>query len=303
MSGPGAPLAFIGLGNMGAPMVARLLGGEHVVRVFDLDVTAVARAAASGAIAADSVADAVRDAGVVITSLPSPLAVELVVGEVLAALPPGGTIVDVSTIDPATARQLHERAAAAGMGFIDAPVSGGVMKARDGTLTIMAGGEPEVLERCRFALSLLGAEIVHVGGPGAGQMTKLCNNALCATILAGMAETFATGRRAGLDAETLANVVRQSSGGNWLLDNWLPLTAFADDYTPRFALDLMHKDVRLFAQTAQDLGVPVPVTAAMAQTLALARAQGLGALDMTVLMRLFEQLGHVNEADEVTRCA
>jgi 3-hydroxyisobutyrate dehydrogenase len=290
-------LAFVGLGNMGGPMVARLLAGGHAVRVFDLDGGALARAAASGATAATSVGDAVGEAGVVITSLPGPHAVELVVCEILESLSPGGAIVDVSTIDPATARRLHAQAAAAGSGFIDAPVSGGVMKARDGTLTIMVGGEPDVLDRCRFALSHLGAEIVHVGEPGAGQMAKLCNNALCAMILAGMAETFATGRKAGLDGETLVSVVRHSSGGNWLLDNWLPLTAFADDYGPRFALDLMHKDVRLFAQTAQDLDVPIPVTAAMSQTLALARSQGLGALDMTVLMRLSEELGHVARAD------
>jgi 3-hydroxyisobutyrate dehydrogenase len=287
-------LAFVGLGNMGAPMVTRLIDGGHAVRVFDLDAAALARAAEGGAIAASSLAEAVEDAGIVFTSLPGPGAVERVVDAILDARSPGGTIVDVSTIDPATARRLHARAVAAGTAFLDAPVSGGVMKAREGTLTVMVGGEPAVLDRCRAALSLLGAAIVHVGGPGAGQMTKLCNNALCATILAGMAETFATGRRAGLDAETLADVVRSSSGGNWLLENWLPLTTFADDYAPRFALDLMDKDVRLFAQTAQDLGVPVPVTAAMGQTLALARAQGFGDKDMTVLMKVL---------DEVAPCA
>jgi 3-hydroxyisobutyrate dehydrogenase len=296
-------LAFIGLGHMGAPMVARLLGGGHAVRVFDLDADALARAAEHGAQVATSAGDAALGAGVVFTSLPGPAAVERVVGEVLETLAPGGAIVDVSTIDPATARRLHQRVDAAGSGFIDAPVSGGVMKAHDGTLTIMAGGEAGVLDRCRFALSLLGAEIVHVGGPGAGQMTKLCNNALCATILAGMAETFAAGRRAGLDPHTLASVVGKSSGGNWMLENWLPLTAFAGDYTPRFALDLMAKDVRLFTQSAQELGAPVPVTAAMGQTLALAQAQGLGGLDMTVLMEVFDDLAQGASTEVAKRCA
>jgi 3-hydroxyisobutyrate dehydrogenase-like beta-hydroxyacid dehydrogenase len=202
-------------------------------------------------------------------------------------------VVDMSTIDPATTRRLHERAAGSGVSFLDAPVSGSVMRAETGQLTIMVGGEEEALERCRAVLGHMGSNVVHVGPSGSGQVAKLCNNMLLAIIVAGVAETFVTGAKAGVDPRVLLDVVRSSSGGNWLLDSWMPLTTFADDYTPRFALDLLHKDVALFGLTADGEGMPVPVAAATEEVLKAARSRGLGKLDMTSVVQMYEELAGI----------
>ena len=290
-------VAFIGLGTMGTLMSRRLAGAGHPLRAFDLDGAALARGAAEeGAEAAESPRSAATGADVVVLSLPSPRAVEEVVcGEdgVLAGLESGRAIVDMSTIDPATSRRVHAAAAERGCPVLDAPVSGGPTKAETGTLTIMVGGDEAVLERCRPVLARLGTNIIRVGPPGSGQVAKLCNNMLLGVILGGIAETFATGVKAGVDARVLHEVVCASTGGSTVLESWVPLTTLKDDYTPRFSLDLLHKDVSLFAQTADLEGVPVPIAAATEQMIKAARCRGLGALDMTAVVKLYEELAGV----------
>ena len=294
--GSSETVAFIGVGTMGAIMSGRLLAAGHRVRAFDSSPAALERVVDRGADAAESPRDAAAGASAVVLSLPSPGVVEEVVtgsDGVLAALSSGGVIVDTSTIDPATTRRLHARVAEQGAFFLDAPVSGGVMRAETGELTIMVGGEEEALERCRPLLARLGSNIVHLGPSGSGQVVKLCNNMLLAIILAGLAETLVTGAKAGVDARTLTNVVRTSTGGNWALENWLPLTTFADDYSPRFSLDLLYKDVSLFGGAADGAGVPVPIAAATEEMLKAARSRGLGGLDMTAVVKMYEELADI----------
>lgn len=294
-------VAFIGLGTMGGIMSRRLLAAGYPLRAFDANPSALDRTVGLGAQAAASARDAASGAEVVVLSLPTPAVVEdVVAGEdgVLAGLSPAGVVVDMSTIDPATTRRLQERAAECGSAFLDAPVSGSVMKAETGQLTIMVGGDGRALERCRAVLAHLGANIVHVGPPGSGQVAKLCNNMLLAVIVAGVAETFVTGAKAGVDPRVLLEVVRTSSGGNWLLDNWMPLTTFADDYAPRFSLDLLHKDASLFGLTADGEGMPVPVAAATEEVLKAARSRGLGKLDMTSVVQMYEELAGIRLLQE-----
>lgn len=289
-------VAFIGLGTMGAILSGRLLGAGHRVRAFDLDPGALERAVERGADGADSPRDAAAGADVAVLSLPSPAIVEEVVtgpDGVLASLSPGSVIADMSTIDPATTRRLHARVAEQGSFFLDAPVSGGVMRAESGELTIMVGGDETALERCRPVLAKLGSNIVRVGESGSGQVVKLCNNMLVAIIVAGLAETLVTGAKAGVDARTLTDIVRISAGGSWILENHLPLTTLADDYAPRFSLDLLYKDVSLFGETADGAGVPVPVAAATEEMLKAARGRGLGGLDQTVVVKMYEELAGV----------
>ena len=289
-------VAFIGLGTMGGIMSRRLLEAGQRVRGFDPNPAAQQRAVGRGAHSADSPRDAATGADVVVLSLPSPAVVEEVVtgpDGILASLTPGSVIVDMSTIDPATTRRLHARVADHGSFFLDAPVSGGVMRAESGELTIMVGGEEAALERCRAVLANLGSNIVRVGESGSGQVVKLCNNMLIAIIVAGLAETLVTGAKAGVDARTLADIVRISAGGNWILENHLPLTTLADDYTPRFSLDLLYKDVSLFSETADGAGVPVPITAATEEMLKAARSRGLGGLDQTVVVKMYEEMAGV----------
>ena len=286
-------VAVIGLGTMGSLMSRRLVAAGHTVRAFDSDPASLDDAEARGAHRTGSPREAASGAAVVLLSLPTPAIVdEVVTGEdgVIAGLAPGGLVVDHSTIDPDTTRRLHARVAECGSSFLDAPVSGGPQKAETGELTIMVGGEEEAVERCRPVLAHLGSNVVHVGPSGSGQAVKLCNNMLLAVILAGLAETFVTGTKLGVDARVLADVVRASTGGNWMLDNWLPLTTFADDYAPRFSLDLLYKDASLFGRAADGEGVPVPVAAATEEVLKTARSRGLGALDMTVVVRMYEDL-------------
>jgi 3-hydroxyisobutyrate dehydrogenase len=302
---PPETVGFVGLGTMGSLMSARLLAAGYRVRALDPEPAALEAATSRGAERAASPADAASGADVVVLSLPSPAIVEEVVaGEdgILAGLAAGGVIVDMSTIDPDTTRRLHTRAAERGSSFLDAPVSGGPMKAETGELTIMVGGDAEALERCRPLLDHLGARVVHVGPSGNGQAVKLCNNMLLAIIIAGLAETIVTGVKVGVDARVLADVVGASTGANSMLESWLPLTTFADDYAPRFSLDLLYKDVALFGGAADAAAVPVPVAAATEEMLKAARARGLGRLDMTAAVRMYEELAGVRVlGDEPSR--
>ncbi|CAN5668120.1 3-hydroxyisobutyrate dehydrogenase [soil metagenome] len=289
-------VGFVGLGTMGRHMASRLLVAGYDINAYDTDSEALQSIAERGAHAAGSLAEVAERADIVLLSLPSPEAVETVVAGqdgILSGLRAGGLVVDLSTIDPATATRLHDLVEGAGSGFLDAPVSGGPMKAEDGTLTVMIGGEMEGFRRCEAVLAHLGSNVIHVGPPGSGQMTKLCHNLLVAVIVTGIAESFATGVKAGLDVRTLRDVVSSSVAGNWLLDNWFPDTAFADDYDARFTIDLLRKDVSLFMKAAADQDVPVPVSSSAAQVIQTARSRGLGHLDMTSVVKLYEELAGV----------
>ena len=289
-------VGFVGLGTMGLHMASRLLTAGYAVDAYDTDSETLQSTVERGARASDSPAEVAERADIVLLSLPSPEAVETVVAGqngVISGLRAGGLVVDLSTIDPATATRLHDLVEEAGSAFLDAPVSGGPMRAEDGTLTVMVGGATEDYRRCEDILAHLGSNVMHVGPSGSGQMTKLCHNLLVAVIVAGIAESFVTGVKAGLDARTLRDVVSSSVAGNWLLDNWFSNTTFANDYDARFTLDLLRKDVSLFMKAAADQDVPVPISSSAAQVIQTARSRGLGHLDMTSVVKLYEELAGV----------
>jgi 3-hydroxyisobutyrate dehydrogenase len=286
-------VALIGAGNMGGRMGRRLLAAGHPLSVCDTSPALVEALVAQGATAAATAAEAARDAEVVILSLPTPAIVEsVVVGDdgVLTTARPGTTVIDMSTGDPGTARRVEAACRAAGVNFLDAPVSRGVMGAEKGTLLIMVGGDGEVLDAARPVLSVLGSEIVHVGGPGSGQVVKLCNNMLAAINMQALGEVLVTGVKAGVELDVLAAVLTAGTGGSWILSNHLPSTVFAGDDGTRFALDLMHKDVGLFMRAAEEQGLATPLAATAAQTLRIAKSSGLGPRDYSAIIRYFEQL-------------
>lgn len=288
-----APVAFLGVGNMGGRMVRRLLAAGHPVHIFDPSDGAAAPLTEQGAVRAASPAEAAREAGIVICSLPSPAIVEQAItgpGGVLSGIQAGVTIVDMSTGDPATARRVAEACRAAGANFLDAPVSRGVMGAENGTLVIMVGGDEEVLEEARGVLSNLGSEIIHVGPSGSGQVAKLCNNMLSAIHMQALGEVLVTGVKAGVDVGTLAKVIGASTGGSWVLNSYLPLTVLAGNDKTNFALDLMHKDVWLFMNAANEMGLTTPLSATAAQTLRIAKYEGLGGRDYSAIIGFFEKL-------------
>jgi 3-hydroxyisobutyrate dehydrogenase len=263
-----ATIGFIGLGNMGGPMARNLLKAGHRLRAYDVVPAAVDRAVAAGAVAAESVASAARDAEVVITMLPAGEQVrEVYLGEhgLIAAATPGTLLIDCSTIDVATAREVNGEAAAAGLAMLDAPVSGGVAGAEAGTLTFMAGGDAAAFAAAEPILRAMGKTIVHAGGPGNGQAAKICNNLILGVSMLAVCEAFALAEQLGLDAQTLFDVASKSSGQCWALTSYCPVpgpvpTSPANrDYRPGFTAAMMLKDLRLAERAAAATGAASPM--------------------------------------------
>lgn len=291
-------IGFIGIGVMGRPMTLNLLKAGHHVTIFarhpeKAEVQEVLQAGAKQAPSPRAVAMA---SDIVITMLPnSPQVEEVVTGEqgILAGARRGLIIIDMSTIAPAMSRKLGELAATKGVHFLDAPVSGGSQGATNGTLSIMVGGEQEILEQARPALEAMGKNIFYVGPQGAGEIVKLVNNILTGTIAAAIAEAFALGVKAGADVETMAKVIGVSTGGSWQLANQFPIRAFKGNFQPGFMTDLLHKDLGLALELAAENSTSVPVTALARQIYEMARASGYGREDYTSVVKVLEQLAGV----------
>ena len=289
-------IAFIGLGHMGLPMARNLLNAGHTLSVFDLVASAVNELASQGARAASSAADAVSAAEVVISMLPASRHVEeLYLGDagLLSVIAPGSLVLECSTIAPEAARKVHQAAAARGIALLDAPVSGGTAGAAAGTLTFMVGGAAATLERARPILAGMGKNIFHAGPEGAGQVAKVCNNQLLAVHMIGTAEAMALGVANGLDPATLAEIMRQSSGGNWSLEKYnpwpgvMPNAPASKDYRDGFAAELMAKDLGLAQEAAQTTASSTPMGALALQLYRLLLKQGQGKLDFSAVQKLF----------------
>ena len=259
-----ANVAFIGLGNMGGPMAKNLVAAGHEVVVFDLVPEACAELQKAGAGVADSAAAAIVDKDYVISMLPAGKHVAATyLGEdgLLARLDGSTTVLDCSTIDAATASEVGEAAAAVGIGFMDAPVSGGVAAAAAGTLAFMCGGSAETFDKARLILADMGKNIYHAGPAGAGQVAKGCNNMLLAIHMIGTCEALEMGARNGLDPTVLSEIMLASSGRNWSLEVYNPYPGVmetapaSNDYKPGFMVDLMAKDLGLALEIAQQAGV------------------------------------------------
>jgi 3-hydroxyisobutyrate dehydrogenase len=252
-------IAFIGLGNMGGPMAINLHKAGHSVKAFDLSQDALAKVKAEGLQVAASAQDAVQGAEAVITMLPASQHVEglfLGNGNLLASIAKGTLVIDSSTIAAATSQKVAKAAEAAGIDFIDAPVSGGTGGAIAGTLTFMVGGSAAQLERARPLLEKMGANIFHAGSVGAGQTAKICNNMLLGILMVGTSEAIALGVANGLDPKVLSEIMRRSSGGNWALEKYNPFPGVHENapaskgYAGGFGTDLMLKDLGLAQENA-----------------------------------------------------
>ncbi|KZX59310.1 3-hydroxyisobutyrate dehydrogenase [Halioglobus sp. HI00S01] len=259
-----ATVAFIGLGNMGGPMAKNLIKAGHQVTVFDLMPAACADLEAAGAAVAASASEAASGKDYVISMLPAGKHVAATyLGDdgLLAQLDASTTCLDCSTIDAATAREVGEAAAAAGIGFMDTPVSGGVAAAAAGTLAFMCGGSADTFPRAQAILSAMGKNIFHAGPAGAGQVAKGCNNMLLAIHMIGSAEALEMGARNGLDPAVLSEIMLASSGRNWSLEVYNPYPGVmetapaSNDYQPGFMTDLMVKDLGLALEIAEQSGV------------------------------------------------
>jgi 3-hydroxyisobutyrate dehydrogenase len=273
-------IAFIGLGNMGAPMAANLVKAGHKVAGFDLVDAAKTAAAASGVSIARSAREAVAEAETVITMLPAGKHVLASHADFLPAARKGALVIDCSTIDVDSAKKAHEAGAAAGVATVDAPVSGGVGGATAATLTFMCGGSDEAFARAKPILDKMGKRIVHCGGDGAGQAAKICNNMILGATMIVTCEAFALAEKLGLSAEALFDVASTASGQSWSLTSYCPVPGPVPaspanrDYKPGFAASLMLKDLRLAQEAAASAGASTPLGAEAAQLYALYVAAG-----------------------------
>jgi 3-hydroxyisobutyrate dehydrogenase len=290
-------IAFLGLGNMGAPMAANLVKSGHTVAGFDLVDAAKAAAAASGVSNAPSAREAVRDANVIVTMLPAGKHVLASWSDFLPAARKGALVIDCSTIDVESAKKAHEAGAAAGALTLDAPVSGGVGGATAGTLTFMCGGADEAFARAKPILETMGKRIVHCGGAGAGQAAKICNNMILGATMIVTCEAFALAEKLGLSAQALFDVASTSSGQSWSLTNYCPVpgpvpTSPANrDYKPGFAASLMLKDLKLAQEAAAGAGAATPLGAEAAQLYALFVAAGHGGDDFSGVINFLRGIG------------
>jgi 3-hydroxyisobutyrate dehydrogenase len=291
-------IGFVGLGHMGAPMARNLLKAGHSLVVYDVVQRNVDALKAAGAGAAGSAARAADQAELVITMLPSSPHVKTVyLGNdgVLAGVAPGVALIDSSTIDPHTAREVAVLAAQHGNPMADAPVSGGTGGAEAGTLTFMVGGDAGVFERIAPVLRHMGKNIVHCGESGTGQVAKICNNLLLGISMIGVSEAMNLGAALGIDAKVLAGIINTSSGRCWSSDTYNPYPGVMENvpaargYTGGFGADLMLKDLGLAVDAAKLSKQPVVLGALAQQLYQMFSAQGAGGQDFSAIINLYKQ--------------
>lgn len=285
-------IAFIGLGNMGGPMAANLVKNGHSVTGFDLSKTALEALVSAGGQVAGSALEAIKNAEVVITMLPSGKHVaELYSEEFVNSLPPNTLLIDSSTIDAVTARSVAKITASKGCKMIDAPVSGGTAGAKAGTLTFIVGGKIEDYEKARPILKCMGQNIFHAGDSGAGQVAKICNNMLLAIHMIGTSEAINLGIRHGLDPKTLSEIMQKSSGKNWSLEVYNPYPGVMENapasraYSGGFAVDLMTKDLGLAAEAGLETKTSTPLGNAALNLYRMWSESGNGAIDFSSIIQ------------------
>jgi 3-hydroxyisobutyrate dehydrogenase len=278
-------------------MIGNLIRKGFAVVAYDVVPAALEAAGRLGAERAGSAAEAAKQSAMVVSMLPSSSHVEsayLGRGGVLEGAAAGRLCVDMSTIEPAVSQRVAAALAARNVRFVDAPVSGGVPRAEEGSLAIMAGGEARDVEEARPVLAALGSAVIHVGPVGAGEVAKLCNNLIAGVAAVAVSEAFRIAEGFGVDPAVLTQVIARSSGNTWLMENMHPVpglvarAASTRDYAPGFMTDLMAKDLGLAVNAARSLRVPVFVAPAAQQVLRLASSHGLGRKDFTAVYQFLK---------------
>lgn len=287
-------IGFIGLGNMGGPMVANLIAAGHEVRAFDISADAVARATEAGAVAATSGADAAKGVGVVITMLPAGKHVRSVFLEddkVMDIVAPGSLLIDCSTIDVVTARAAIAEAEQRGLEMLDAPVSGGIGGAQAGTLTFMCGGTESAFARAKPILETMGKNIFHAGDAGAGQAAKVCNNLMLAIQMIAVSEGFALGDKLGIDRQKLFDIASTATSQCWAMTSYCPVpgpvpTSPANrDYEAGFTVAMMLKDLLLAREASGEVDANTPLGAQATDMFASFAGEGNEGLDFSAIFK------------------
>jgi 2-hydroxy-3-oxopropionate reductase len=285
-------IGFIGLGIMGKPMCRNLLEAGHTLTVSGYNPTAAGELAEHGARVVATPRDVAAAVDLVITMLPNgPQVRDVVLGAdgILEGAHDGLVYVDMSSIAPGVAREVHDRLAAAGVPMIDAPVSGGEPKAIEGTLSIMAGGEAGVFERVREVLGVLGSSVTHVGPIGAGNTTKLANQVVVALNIAAASEALILARLAGVEPESVFAAIRGGLAGSTVLDAKVPMM-LDRDFSPGFRIELHAKDLANALDTAEAIDAPLPLTRSVLEMMRTLQESGHGGEDHSGLVQYYEQL-------------
>lgn len=285
-------LGFIGTGNMGRHMARHLIEAGYSLTVNDARRGAAGPLLELGATWVNSPAEVAKASEIVFTSLPGPVEVDAVAlgeGGLLANLKSGDVFVDLSTNSPTAIRKIHAAGAARGIHVIDAPVSGGVIGAEAGTLAVMVGGDKAVYERCQPMLEAIGNHVVYCGGIGNGAVTKLVNNMISLSLNLLLGEALTLGVKAGVDLETLVDVVQNSSGATRKLGSHYPHYLFQGNFEPGFALDLGAKDLRLGTNLARELGLPLDFANLVDQRFVEAQGRGWGQQGADAVVKLIEE--------------
>jgi 3-hydroxyisobutyrate dehydrogenase len=288
-------IGFIGLGIMGKPMARNLLKAGHPLTVYSRGRSAVEALMADGAAGAYSPQEVAAHSDVVITIVTdTPDVRQVILGDngVLVGMRAGGVIIDMSTISPTATREIAEIVKTKDVYFLDAPVSGGEGGAVAGTLSIMVGGDAEVFASCLPIFQALGKNIIHVGGTGAGQLTKLCNQIAVAVTNLAMSEALVFAAKAGVDLEKMHQAIGGGAAGSWQLSNLAP-RIFQRDFAPGFMVKLQQKDLRLVLQEADRLHLALPATSLVHNLFNALETQGAGAEGTQALVKVLEQLAGV----------
>lgn len=288
-----ATIAFIGVGNMGGGMAVNLVKAGHRVVAFDLLPANLEKVVAEGCEEAESAAAAVAEVDAVVSMLPAGSHVrEVYEDEIFLAAEPGTVMMDCSTIDVATAREVVEAATAKGFVMVDAPVSGGVAAASAGTLTFMVGGTEKAFRAAEPYLARMGKAVIHAGDAGAGQAAKICNNMLLAISMIGTCEAFNLAEKLGLDPERFFEISSKASGQCWSMTSYCPVPGPVPsapsnrNYEGGFATALMLKDLRLAMEAAQKVSAPTPLGAEAESLYAIFSGLGGAGKDFSAIIRM-----------------
>jgi 2-hydroxy-3-oxopropionate reductase len=288
-------VGFIGLGIMGKPMAKNLIKAGYRLSVLDLNRDSMDELAQLGAERAVSPADVAKDCDIIITMLPnSPHVKEVVQGEngLLEGLRHGSVFIDMSSISPIVSRELAAQLEANGVEMLDAPVSGGEPKAIDGTLSVMVGGKKEVFDRSYDILKAMASSVVHTGSIGAGNVTKLANQIIVALNIAAMSEALVLASKAGVEPELVYQAIRGGLAGSTVLDAKAPLV-MDRKFNPGFRINLHIKDLANALDTSHEIGVPLPLTAAVMEIMQALKIDGMGENDHGSLIRYYEKMAKI----------
>lgn len=288
-------IGFIGLGIMGKPMSKNLIKAKYELIVMDKNAEVTKELGSLGAAIAGSPAEVAKEVDVIITMLPnSPHVKEVVLGKngIIEGGKPGLTIIDMSSISPIVSRELAAELEKVGMNMLDAPVSGGEPKAIEGTLSVMVGGNSEIFTRYYDLMKSMAASVVRVGEIGSGNIAKLCNQIIVAINISAVSEAMILAQKAGVSPELVYNAIRGGLAGSTVLDAKAPMM-MNRKFAPGFRIDLHIKDLNNVLDTSHNLGIPLPLSAAVMEMMQALKADGLGNEDHSSLVKYYEKMANI----------